>query len=296
MAFINLLKYFLLSFGIYIGFRVLATSESLIQIADKLFRLITIILIATGFANLFDITSDSYAKIKEKFNLKGSDTAYAFLGKLLKVLIYIVAGFLIISDLGYNIGGLVTGVGLSGVVLLLAVQDIAKSFIGGISILTDKPFEIGDFIENKDFAGTVEDITLRTTRLRDIHNQIIIVPNSKIVDTYIINQSKKEKRRYSLAFTLVLSTSLEKVAELNERIKNTLSCNEKVIPDSTKVSFNTISLNGIDISIACYSDIVDGNEFLSFKEELNYVILGIIQEMNIRLAYNSQTLYVKNEE
>ena len=140
-------------------------------------------------------------------------------------------------------------------------------------MLTDKPFEIGDYIETKEFAGTVVDITFRTTRLRDISNQVVIIPNNRIVDSYLINSSKKEKRRFNLTLTLVLSTSLVKVADLNEKLKKALEVHPGIIKSSIAVSFTNISTNGIDISITCYADIIEVSKYIKFKEELNYTIL-----------------------
>jgi len=290
------LKFFFIALGFYLGLSIVPMPSNVWVIITKIFKIFIIALIANGFVNIFNPNSRTYKRAKEKFNFKGNDTVIYFISRLAKVLIYIVAVFIIISELGYNIGGLVTGLGISSVVIALAAQDFAKSIFAGFSILSDKPFEIGDYIESKEFAGTVVDITFRTTRLRDVHNQVVIIPNNRIIDSFIINGSRKEKRRFNLSLTLVLSTSLEKVAALNEKLRSSLLAHPDVIKDSVRVTFDNISINGIDILITCYADIVDTNKFSKFKEELNYTILGIIQEENVRLAYQSQTLYVKHAD
>lgn len=278
------LKTFLVLLGIYIALSILGLPVNIFATVTKIFKICTIILTANGIANLFNTTSDTYLKILEKLKIKSTGTTMAFISKVLRVVIYITAGFMIITDLGYNLGGFAAGLGISSVFIALAAQDLVKSFLAGISILTDRPFEIGDSIESKEFSGTVEDITLRTTRLRDVYNQIVIIPNNKIIDSYIINTSKKEKRRYNLSLTFSLETSLEKISALNNKLKTIFESNENIFKESIKVIFNNISPSGIEIVINFYTEITDSTEYAKFKEELNYTILDIINKEKINLA------------
>lgn len=289
------LKIFFVVLGIYIGFMVLQLPQDIFNVITKIFRICTILLAAKGFANLFDSSSESFAKFREKIHFNGNDTTINFFSKVAKALIYIIAGFILISELGYDLGGLATGLGISSVVIALAAQDIAKSFLAGISIISDKPFEIGDYILVDTFAGTVEDITFRTTRIRDAENQIIVLPNSMLASANITNATKREKRRYYLLLTLELDTPLEKVANFTENIKLTLNNHPNVIKDSIKVFFDTISANGIDVSINFYTDLTDLLEFMKFKEEINYTLLDMANQEGLALAYPSQSIYLKKE-
>lgn len=289
------LKIFFVIFGVYIGFMALKLPQDIFVIITKIFRICTIVLIAKGFANLFDSTSESFAKLRDKLHFNGNDTTINFFSKVAKALIYIIAGFILISELGYDLGGLATGLGISSVVIALAAQDIAKSFLAGISIISDRPFEIGDYILVDSFAGTVEDITFRTTRIRDAENQVIILPNSMLASANITNATKREKRRYYLLLTLELDTPLEKVSNFTENIKLALNTHPNVIKDSIKVFFDTISSDGIDVSINFYTDLTDIIEFMKFKEEINYTLLDMANQENIGLAYPSQSIYLKKE-
>lgn len=289
------LKIFFVILGVYIGFMALKLPQDIFVIITKIFRICTIVLIAKGFANLFDSTSESFAKLRDKLHFNGNDTTINFFSKVAKALIYIIAGFILISELGYDLGGLATGLGISSVVIALAAQDIAKSFLAGISIISDRPFEIGDYILVDSFAGTVEDITFRTTRIRDAENQVIILPNSMLASANITNATKREKRRYYLLLTLELDTPLEKVSNFTENIKLALNTHPNVIKDSIKVFFDTISSDGIDVSINFYTDLTDIIEFMKFKEEINYTLLDMANQENIGLAYPSQSIYLKKE-
>ena len=289
------LKAFFVILGIYIGLVSLKLPENVFKIITKLFKICTILLTAKGISNLFDASSESFAKLREKVHFNGNDTTINFFSKVIKSLVYIIAGFILISELGYDLGGLATGLGISSVVIALAAQDIAKSFLAGISIISDRPFEIGDYILVDAFAGTVEDITFRTTRIRDAENQVIILPNSMLTTANIINATKREKRRYYLVLTLEIDTPMEKISNYIENIKLTLNKHPNVEKESIKVFFDTISASGIDISINFYTNLTELIDFMKFKEEINYMLLEMANQENISLAYPSQTIYLKKE-
>ena len=294
-AFFRPLKGFITVLGLYIGLRVLNLPEKYIPIITKIFKILIILLTANGFANLFDSDSDSFSKIKEKMHIEGTDTTISFFSRIAKVLIYIVAGFIIIKELGYDLSGLVTGLGITSVVIALAAQDVVKSMLAGLSILSDRPFSVGDYINVGNYSGTVEDITFRTTRIRDINNQIVVLPNSILTNSSIINSTKREKRRYDLTLTLELNTPLDKVADLSENIKLLLHEHSSVLKENIRVFFDTVSDNGINLAISFYTDIIDFNEFLEFKQEMNYAILEIVQSKSIELAYNTQSIHLKKD-
>ncbi len=287
------IKIFFTLLGIYIGLAVLKLPTSIFAVITKIFKICTIVLVANGFANLFSLNSEAFERMKDKMNFKGSDTALNFLSKVIKTVIYIVAGFIVTKEIGYDLNGLATGLGIGSVVVALAAQDLAKNIIGGFSIIIDKPFGIGDYIETTACIGTVEDITFRSTRVRDVNNQIIIVPNSVIADACLINATKREKRRFELKLTLDLTTPLDKVHEFTNIIKEILNSHTSILPESIQVYFDTIGNNGIEVQIAAYTSIIDFNQFIEFKEQLNYEILAIAHKQEITLAYPSQTIYVK---
>lgn len=293
-AFYKPLKRFLFILGLYIGLKNLILPDTLYIYFDKTFKICIIILTAQALSNLFNSTSNSYKKIIKMFNFTGSTGVANLISKVIIFFIYIIAGFIIVSELGYNLSGLIAGLGLGSVVIALAVQDIAKNILAGFSIITDKPFSIGDFISIDTYVGTVEDISFKSTRIRNLDNQLVIVPNSQIVSASLINHSKIEKRKYHLRITLDLSTPLNKVIAFNDKIKLSLLSDDNIIEDSIKVYFDIISANGIDVVIDFYTTIVEYTEFIKFKEQINFKILEIAEKGKIELAYNSHTIYMKS--
>lgn len=293
-AFYKPIKTFVTILGIYLSTLLFIIPVNIKVIIIKAFKICTIVLISKGFANLFNTNTESFSKLKEKLNFKENDGLVNFTSKILKCLVYIIAGFIIISELGYDLGGLVTGLGITSVVVALAAQDLAKSLLSGLCILLDKPFNIGDYITVNNYEGTVEDITFRTTRIRDIANDVIVIPNSQIAENNIVNYSRKDSRFYSLLLTFELSTSLDKVAGFKEKLMLLLNLHEHVLNENIRVFFHTISDNGISVKITFYTDVVNYGDFLKFKEEMNFSILDLVQKTGIELAYDSKTIYLKN--
>lgn len=293
-AFYKPIKTFVVLLGIYLATLLFYIPLNIKLIIVKAFKISSIILIAKGFANLFNTNTESFNKLKEKLNFKENDGLVNFTSKILKCLVYIIAGFIIISELGYDLGGLVTGLGITSVVIALAAQDLAKSMLSGLCILLDKPFNIGDYITVNNYEGTVEDITFRTTRIRNIANDVIVIPNSQISENNIVNYSRKDSRFYSLLLTFELGTSLNKVANFKEKLMLLLNLHEHVLNENVRVFFHNISNNGIDVKITFYTDIINYADFLKFKEEINFSILDLVQKNGIELAYDSKTVYLKN--
>lgn len=293
-AFYKPIKTFVVLLGIYLATLLFYIPLNIKLIIVKTFKISSIILIAKGFANLFNTNTESFNKLKEKLNFKENDGLVNFTSKILKCLVYIIAGFIIISELGYDLGGLVTGLGITSVVIALAAQDLAKSMLSGLCILLDKPFNIGDYITVNNYEGTVEDITFRTTRIRNIANDVIVIPNSQISENNIVNYSRKNSRFYSLLLTFELGTSLDKVANFKEKLMLLLNLHEHVLNENIRVFFHNISNNGINVKITFYTDIINYTDFLKFKEEMNFSILDLVQKNGIELAYDSKTVYLKN--
>ena len=292
-AFYKPIKLIVLIIGLYSITLLFNIPGNIKLILFKAFKICVVLAFTNGFANLFDTNSNVFKKLKNKLNANKSNSFLEILSKAFKILVYLIAGFIIITELGYDLGGLVTGLGISSVVIALAAQDIAKSLLGGLCIFLDKPFVIGDYIKVNEYEGTVEEISFRSTRIRNLAEELIVVPNSQISADCIINYSRRETRRYTLNLCLELSTPLEKINILKEKLLSLLNSNDNVVKENIRLYFTTISDNGYDFNISFYTDIIDFNKFLQFKENMNFEIMNLLQEEKIELAYDSKTIYLK---
>ena len=289
------LKTFFRVLGVYLAILLLNTKFNFETIwVTKIFKIAIIILAAKGLADSLTTKSTLVNKVKDKLDTQTDDTMFRFILKAIRVIIYIIAGFLISLELGYNLNGLVAGLGVGSVVLTLAAQDTAKNLFGGVVIFLDKPFVVGDWIQVDKYEGTVEDITFRSTRIRTFENSVANVPNSVIANDSIINWSRMEKRRNKVNLCLEIDTPLEKVIKVQNRIKEMLKQHDDVIDDTIIVRFDNITDNGINLLVLSYTNSVSYASFLEEKEKINFKIMQILKEENVELAYDTKTVYVKN--
>ena len=297
-AFFKPLKIFFIILGIYIAIvflRVpLQINEQVMDIVTKAFKIISVIEIAVGLANSFTDKTILGKKLRKSLNQKMDDTVFEFVLKIVRVIIYIIAIFLVLTILEINLTGLIAGLGLGGVIVTLAAQDTAKNLFGGAMIFIDKPFVVGDWIEMDNYEGTIEDITFRTTRIRTFENALVNIPNAMIADASVTNWSKMEKRRYKTNLCVELDTPLEKLELVKARIEKMLQERESVFDDSIIVRFDQITDNGINLLIYTYTNSVSYASYLKEIEDINMKIMKILREEKIELAYDTKTVYVKN--
>lgn len=296
-AFYNPLRIFFIILGFYLAIiflkQPLNISKEVMNVVTKIFKIVSIIVFARGIAESFSANSALVKKMKKHIDKNIEDSMFQFILKTVRAIIYIIAGFMVITELGFNLNGLVAGLGVSGVIVTLAAQDTAKNLFGGLVIFLDKPFVVGDWIQMGEYEGTVEDITFRSTRIRTFENALVNIPNSVISSASITNWSKMEKRRYRTNLCLAQDTPLEKLEIFKKRVNDMLQARDAIFDDSIIVKFDTIADNGLNVLICSYTDSVDYPSYLSEREDINCKIMKILKEENIELAYDTKTVYLK---
>lgn len=289
-AFYIPLKSFFGFLGIYLAIVFLSEplniSQDLMNIITKIFRIVVIIATAVGLANSITTKASFITKIQEKSDRDIDKSTVRIIIRVIRVAIYIVAGVMVIADLGYNLNGLIAGLGLGSLVITLAAQDTVKNLLGGLTLVLDKPLNIGDYIIINTIEGTVEDIGFRTTKVRTIDNSMLYVPNSIMVASALINCSQKSKNRYRKIISLDAENHLEKIEECKKKILEVLQAHEMVEQDNIIIKFAEISPKGMDLLIDCFINTVEFNEYLAIKEDINYKIMQVFNNEGVKLASN----------
>ena len=283
--------------GIYIALNIIKNattiSPEIQSILDKGIKILLILFVAKAFGEGLDEKNKVFVKIRDKSNREIDKSTMNAILRITKIAIYVLAGFMVISELGYNISGFITGLGLSSVVITLAAQDTAKSLIGGLAIFLDKPFKVGDYIKVDQYEGTVEEIRFRTTSIRTLENTVLHVANSEMSVSAIINYSEMEKRRYYAKLVLEFGTSLKKVEIVKNKINSMLMQMDEIEKETIMINFQKISDNGMDLVIIAYINRTNYAEYLDIKEEINYNVMKILENEDVEMAYNTQTMYLK---
>ena len=291
----NPLKTVVIWVGLHIAILTLGLPSNVNAICNKIFRIGAIIIIAVGIANMFSPDSKIFKKIANHKRIKGNQTLINFISKVTKGIIYVIAIFLVMAELNFNLSGLIAGLGLGGVIVALAAQDIAKNLFGGMAIIVDKPFSVGDWIQTTNYSGTVEDISFRSTRLRMTDNTVVTIQNSTLSNEPVINYAKLPMRRFSTTLNLALETNSNVVENIIGKVKFALSNTEGVLPNDLNVYLQKIADDGIEIGIFFNTNIVSYYDYLSFCEQVNLLLLKVLESENVKLAYPTQKVYVADK-
>lgn len=279
--------------GMYLAVKILPISIAFSIIMESLLKSALVIFVAKIInSTVFIKDSKFFAKKKGR-----NETVSVFICKIARAIIWIIAVYIIIVVvLGFKqLNGLVAGLGVGTVVISFAAQDTVKSLFSGVSILSEKPFLIGDWIEVGKYSGTVIDISFRSTRIRCANNSIITIPNSTITAEYVINWNKLKSRRIDCTLKLNMKDlTPDKIKKIIKEIKVVICSKDYVERDSIYIGFNGISDYSYDLKIFVYVTETDYVKYLKLEEDLNCEFLNILAKENVELAYPTQTLNISD--
>ncbi len=218
-------------------------------------------------------------------------TLLSFFTKVMQALIIALTVLIILKELGYDVNGLIAGLGLSGLTFALAAQDTASNFVSGLVILVDKPFGVGDWISVAGMEGIVEEMNFRSCRIRTFDNALISVPNSKISGDSVTNWTKMNLRKTNITIGLLYSTSKQTIQTVCEQIRRRLKQMPEIKTDSILVRFDKFSRSSLDITISYNSYPIPAAQHFALKEKVQYTIMDIVAANDTDFAFNSLTVY-----
>lgn len=248
------------------------------------------VLLTIVFYRITDILSEVFAIIADKTETNTDDQLVPLVSKSIKVVVVIVGSFYIVDSTGVDYTPLLAGASIGGLALALAAQDTVKNFFGSVTIFTDKPFDVGDWIVFGGSEGTVEEVGVRSTRVRTFYNSLVSIPNGKISDMTIDNMGKREFRRYTTKLNLRFDTPIEKVEEYVEKLKESVLKQERIRKDYFEIHINDISESSIQILIYIFFKVENWTEELKGRQAFIVETLKIAKDLDIRFAYPTQSI------
>ena len=284
------LKSFFFIFGFYLGFLIMGFPAPVVDFINKIFRISNIVLITWALVNFTPFITSTVIKMEET-NKRANAVAIKFIANVLKVIIISLAVVVIISELGYNITGLITGLGLGGLTFSLAAQSTASNLFAGFSIVADKPFDVGDYIVTPSLEGTVEDITMRSTRVRTVADTVVVIPNSKLVDEPITNATRMNKRYVDMTIGLTYDADAATLRNVIEDIKTMLEAHREVQQDRILVAFKGFGDSSQDIRILYFTKTTALDPSLRVQEDINFKIKDIVEKNGASFAFPSVSIY-----
>ena len=282
------LKFLFIIGGIYFFFFFLNIKGELLRHITKALLIFDIFWALFNIVNIFE---DKVYNIIGKYG-KASREMASFIIKITKVFIVSLGIVALLQEFGINVTGFLASLGLGGLAFALAAKDTAANIFGGIAILTDNIFKIGEWIKVGDAEGVVEDIGMRTTKIRAFDKRLIIVPNSVIANSNVENFSRRDKRRVVMRIGLIYNTSIETIKKVVEEIREMLYNHPDIAKDeSLLIYFDEYEESALSIFCYFFTNTSDWKEYLRIRENINLKIKEIIERYPTDFAFPSNSIY-----
>ncbi|HTL67896.1 MAG TPA: mechanosensitive ion channel family protein [Lacunisphaera sp.] len=219
----------------------------------------------------------------------------AFMPWIKKTLIAVSVVFgvlLIVQSLGYNVTTILQGLGIGGLAFALAAQDTIANLFGSIVVAIDQPFKLGEVIKIQGNVGTVEDIGLRSTKLRLIDKSLIVMPNKMVAAESIVNLSRFTGRRVEQVLTLTYDTTAAQMEELVAEVRRLLLAEPEIDPASVICYFRDFNSSSLDIWIVFNVKDPDFHNHMVLRQRLNLAFMRAVEARGLSFAFPTQTVHV----
>lgn len=295
LSFEKPLRWFFIVFGSYLALKYLPFELMEAATLVRLFRSSIILLLSWGFYHFASISPTLLSNLAEKMNIHIDKLVVPFLTKVARFIIAALAISVVAEEWGYNVNGFIAGLGLGGLAFALAAKDSIGNLFGGIIIITEKPFSIGDWIKTPSVEGTVEDINFRSTKVRTFAQALVTVPNATLANEPIVNWSKMGKRQVSFHLGVAYDTPKDKIGLCIERIESMLYMHEDVHNETIAVRFDRFNESSLDILVYFFTNTIVWSEYMKVKENINFQIMEILEEEGVSVAFPTRTLHIESE-
>ncbi len=275
---------------IYIGIQYLTFPPEV----NKIFRILYIIL-GTYFIVRFAAFSINFFIMRylEKEKRPEDQNRIRPLLSFINFLTWIIGLIFLLDNLGFEISSIVAGLGIGGIAVALAAQAVLGDLFSYFTIFFDKPFEIGDFLIFNDKLGSVEKIGVKSTRIRSLSGEQIIISNSNLTNSIVHNYKRMEKRRVVFSIGVIYQTKYDQVKEIPNIIKETINAIDMTMFDRSHFKgYGDFSLNFETVYYVLASDY---NKYMDIQQEINLKIYEEFEKRGIEFAYPTQTLYMNKE-
>ncbi len=220
-------------------------------------------------------------------------TAFRGIETFFKIIIWSIAFIILLDNLGIQVSALIAGLGIGGIAVALASQNILGDLFSYFIIYFDHPFEIGDFIIIDNYMGSIENIGIKTTRIRSLGGEEIIFSNTDLVNSRLRNYKRMKKRRVQFNFGIVYQTTLEQLKEIPNIVTNIFQQVSGATLD--RVHFSSYGDFSLNFEVVYYVNSRDYNQYMDIQQEINLKLKEELQKRAIEFAYPTQTILLSKE-
>ena len=271
------------------GYGQLTFGDSMDLFVDSAMKVAYALNITWGIARLVDAVIMNffipYTLSKESAMM---DHFGPILRKGLRSSIWVFGLIMALNNAGYDVGALIAGVGIGGLAMAMAAKDFVSNIFGGITVFVDKPFQVGDRVQIEGYDGTIEEIGIRSTRLRTLAGRMVIIPNFKFTDSFVENVTNEPSRKISLALGLTYDTTPEKIEEAMNILKAIIAERKETLEQEPVIWFESFGDFSLNIKMIYY--IQREGHWAYSPSEVNMEVLKRFNAAGLDFAFPTQTL------
>lgn len=227
---------------------------------------------------------------------KLNEAAIDLLMQIIRIALFFIGILLVLANLGYDVSTLIAGLGVGGLAFALAAQDLLKNFFAGIALIFDKTFNKGERVQFQGHSGIIEELKLRSTKLRTYDGTLLTIPNSQLSDNIVENVTKVPRVKVVMTIGLVYGTTSKKIKEAKQIIQKAVDDQIDADGESTTIYFDNFGAYSLDIMVYYYAKeltMKDWKKRTQMKEEINISILEGFEKAKIEMAFPTQTIELK---
>jgi MscS family membrane protein len=226
---------------------------------------------------------------------RGTGTLIVLGERLLSALVVVIGVLAVLGILGFDLTTVLAGLGIGGIAIAFAAQKTLENLFGGISVLADEVIRVGDYCRFGDKTGTVEDISLRSTRVRTDARTELSIPNGTLATMSIENYTRRDKIIFNPVLAIRCETTGDQLRYLLAEIRRLLYQHPKVEPESAGIRFANVDPSSLRLEVSAYVLTIDANEYTAIREDLLFRISEIVGRSGTGFAFPSQTLYMTRD-
>ncbi len=290
--------FFCIVIGLRVGIIHLLMSESIASVFQTAIAILFVLAVGRlGYA-MVDVVDSRMCDLAANQKSSVSDMLAFLVSRMLKITIVILILLQAVTVfIGKPLTSVIAGLGIGGLAFALAAQDTLKNFFGSLALFTDKPFQIGERVVVDGHDGPVEDVGLRSTRIRTLDGHLVTIPNGELARMTIQNIGKRPYIRRLFNIGITYDTPPEKVEKALEIIKNILKDHEGMDPEfPPRVFFNEFNSDSLNILVIYWYHPPDYWNFMQFSQKVNFEILNQFNSEGIDFAFPTQTLHLAGDE
>lgn len=280
---------------ITVGIYYALTSLSLIAPYEaelaKIFSVVQILLVAFAITRVTNVLVDWYATRQVGRQNEKNNHLMFILKKAIQLVVYVMAFVVILYVFEIDLSGVVVGLGVGGIAVALAVQNTLSDVFSAFSIYFDHPFEIGDFVVVGEHSGTVTNIGVKSTRIRLLQGEELIISNKELTSTRIRNFRRLEKRRITFTFGVTYDTPSDKLKRILDIVTKIISNIE--VAELDRVHFAKFGDFSLIFEVVYYMKVPGYRDYMDTQQKINFEIKAAFEKEGIEMAFPTQTIYLK---